>query len=67
MRVCNFVGSSFALSLLSLFSLAEFKKIVYATSVGFLIMGFVGFFVKIIHIPINNILVRFPPVSRILD
>lgn len=33
-------------------------KIAKATSVGFLIMGFVGFLVKIIHIPINNILVR---------
>lgn len=25
--------------------------------IGFLIMGFIGFFVKLIHIPINNILV----------
>src|SRR5690348_9129483 len=35
----------------------EFKKIVLATSVGFLVMGFTGFFIKLIHIPINNILV----------
>ncbi len=35
----------------------EFLKVAYATGVGFLIMGFIGFFVKIIHIPINNILV----------
>ncbi len=34
----------------------EFTRIAYATSVGFLIMGFIGFFVKLIHIPINNIL-----------
>lgn len=34
----------------------EFARIAYATSVGFLIMGFIGFFVKLIHIPINNIL-----------
>jgi len=27
-----------------------------ATSAGFLIMGFIGFFVKLVHIPINNIL-----------
>ena len=36
----------------------EFQDIVYATTIGFLVMGFVGFFVKMIHIPINNILVR---------
>jgi protein transport protein SEC61 subunit gamma-like protein len=36
----------------------EYKKIAWATSIGFLIMGFVGFFVKIIHIPIHNILVH---------
>ncbi|SPQ97492.1 SecE/Sec61-gamma subunits of protein translocation complex [Plasmodiophora brassicae] len=35
----------------------EFKKIALATSVGFLVMGFTGFFIKLIHIPINNILV----------
>jgi protein translocase SEC61 complex gamma subunit len=36
----------------------EFKKIAIATTVGFLIMGAIGFFVKLNHIPINNILVR---------
>jgi len=35
----------------------EFKKIALATSVGFLVMGFLGFAVKLIHIPINNIIV----------
>lgn len=34
----------------------EFLKIAWATAMGFLIMGFVGFFVKLVHIPINNIL-----------
>eukprot|EP00808_Paulinella_micropora_P030828 g10559.t1 len=28
----------------------EFRKIATATCVGFLVMGFVGFFVKLIHI-----------------
>lgn len=37
--------------------LPEFAKIARATGFGFLIMGFVGFFVKLIHIPINNIIV----------
>lgn len=37
--------------------LTEFTKIAGATSIGFLIMGFIGFFVKLIHIPINNIIV----------
>lgn len=35
----------------------EYEKIVIATAVGFAIMGFIGFFVKLIHIPINNIIV----------
>lgn len=35
----------------------EFEKIVIATAIGFSIMGFIGFFVKLIHIPINNIIV----------
>eukprot|EP00741_Cyanophora_paradoxa_P006327 tig00000980_g6134.t1 len=35
----------------------EFQKIAIATSVGFAIMGFIGFFVKLIHIPINNIII----------
>lgn len=36
---------------------AEFQKIAVATAIGFCIMGFIGFFVKLIHIPINNIIV----------
>jgi len=35
----------------------EFLKTAAATLVGFGIMGFIGFFVKLIHIPINNIIV----------
>ncbi len=34
----------------------EFFKIARATGMGFLIMGFIGFFVKIVHIPIKDIL-----------
>eukprot|EP00614_Pseudopedinella_elastica_P006916 CAMPEP_0172600466 /NCGR_PEP_ID=MMETSP1068-20121228/20667_1 /TAXON_ID=35684 /ORGANISM="Pseudopedinella elastica, Strain CCMP716" /LENGTH=79 /DNA_ID=CAMNT_0013401167 /DNA_START=135 /DNA_END=374 /DNA_ORIENTATION=+ len=34
----------------------EFKKIAISTGLGMVVMGFVGFFVKILHIPINNIL-----------
>jgi len=34
----------------------EFFKIAWATGSGFLIMGFIGFFVKVIHIPIKDIL-----------
>merc|ERR1711868_79344 len=34
----------------------EFQKIAFATAIGFLIMGFIGYFVKLIHIPINNII-----------
>lgn len=35
----------------------EFAQVAGATGVGFLIMGFIGFIVKLIHIPINNIIV----------
>ncbi|KAJ3079621.1 Sec61p translocation complex subunit [Quaeritorhiza haematococci] len=35
----------------------EFLKISQAVAMGFLLMGFIGFFVKLIHIPINNIIV----------
>ncbi|XP_038952383.1 protein transport protein Sec61 subunit gamma-like [Rattus norvegicus] len=35
----------------------KFQKIAVATAIGFAIMGFIGFFVKLIHIPINNIIV----------
>ena len=35
----------------------EFTAIAKATGIGFLIMGFIGFFVKLVHIPINNLLV----------
>jgi protein transport protein SEC61 subunit gamma-like protein len=36
---------------------SEFVKISQAVAMGFLLMGFIGFFVKLIHIPINNIIV----------
>ncbi|KAL6078777.1 Protein transport protein Sec61 subunit gamma [Balamuthia mandrillaris] len=35
----------------------EFMKIATATAIGFCIMGFIGFFVKLVHIPINHILI----------
>ncbi|KAJ4286292.1 hypothetical protein N0V90_013326 [Kalmusia sp. IMI 367209] len=35
----------------------EFIKISQAVGVGFLIMGVIGYVVKLVHIPVNNILV----------
>eukprot|EP00727_Mastigamoeba_balamuthi_P012640 m51a1_g8 putative C-tail anchored protein, SecE/Sec61gamma subunit (69) ;mRNA; f:31980-32356 len=35
----------------------EFTRIAVGTAIGFAIMGFVGYFVKLVHIPINNIIV----------
>eukprot|EP00211_Chloroparvula_japonica_P019304 CAMPEP_0119120258 /NCGR_PEP_ID=MMETSP1310-20130426/1375_1 /TAXON_ID=464262 /ORGANISM="Genus nov. species nov., Strain RCC2339" /LENGTH=77 /DNA_ID=CAMNT_0007109725 /DNA_START=64 /DNA_END=297 /DNA_ORIENTATION=- len=35
----------------------EYKKIALATLIGFSIMGFIGFFVKLVFIPVNNILI----------
>ncbi|WVQ82162.1 protein translocase SEC61 complex gamma subunit, archaeal and eukaryotic [Cryptococcus sp. DSM 104549] len=38
-------------------SKAEYIQLCRAVAVGFAVMGFIGYFVKLIHIPINNILV----------
>ncbi|KAH9884024.1 protein transporter Sec61 subunit gamma [Xylariomycetidae sp. FL2044] len=35
----------------------EFIKISQAVGVGFLVMGAIGFVIKLIHIPVNNVLV----------
>ncbi|XP_059629231.1 protein transport protein Sec61 subunit gamma-1-like [Cornus florida] len=35
----------------------EFTKVAIQTAIGFVVMGFVGFFVKLVFIPINNIIV----------
>ncbi|KAI7986190.1 Protein transport protein Sec61 subunit gamma [Camellia lanceoleosa] len=35
----------------------EFTKVAFRVAIGFVVMGFVGFFVKLIFIPINNIIV----------
>nr|POF10154.1 putative protein transport protein sec61 subunit gamma [Quercus suber] len=35
----------------------EFLRISQAVGMGFLIMGVIGYVVKLIHIPVNNILV----------
>lgn len=42
---------------LDLFVWVEFSKVAVRTAIGFVVMGFVGFFVKLIFIPINNIIV----------
>ncbi|EJT99909.1 protein translocase SEC6 [Dacryopinax primogenitus] len=35
----------------------EYLQISRAVAIGFVVMGLLGYFVKLIHIPINNILV----------
>lgn len=35
----------------------EFIKISQAVAIGLVIMGFIGYAIKLIHIPINNIIV----------
>ncbi len=37
----------------------EFQRIALATAAGFLILGLIGFFVKLIHIPINSLFIYF--------
>ena len=34
----------------------EYMKIMYACMMGFLVMGFIGYAVKLVFIPINNII-----------
>jgi len=51
-----FFGYLFIFDYLKIFN-KEFKSLAQATAVGFLTMGFIGFFVKLIHIPINNIII----------
>jgi len=48
-------GDSLVLTMSDVF--VEFLEISRAVAVGFLVMGFIGFAVKLVHIPINNILV----------
>ena len=35
----------------------EFKKIATSCAIGFAIMGFIGYTVKLVFIPINNIII----------
>jgi protein transport protein SEC61 subunit gamma-like protein len=35
----------------------EYVKICQTVFIGFLVMGFLGYFIKLVHIPINNIIV----------
>jgi protein transport protein SEC61 subunit gamma-like protein len=37
-------------------SKAEYLKILYACCMGFIVMGFIGYLVKLVFIPINNII-----------
>ena len=34
----------------------EYLKILYACAMGFVVMGFIGYLVKLVFIPINNII-----------
>ncbi len=34
----------------------EYLKILYACMMGFIVMGFIGYLVKLVFIPINNII-----------
>jgi len=50
-------GSALALAPVLTSAQKEFIKISQAVGVGFVIMGVIGYVVKLIHIPVNNILV----------
>jgi len=57
--------ASSALEDVKAYSSIEFLSISRAVGVGFLVMGFIGYAVKLIHIPINNILVPNPLLGRL--
>eukprot|EP00477_Mikrocytos_mackini_P001293 GAHX01001386.1.p1 GENE.GAHX01001386.1~~GAHX01001386.1.p1 ORF type:complete len:92 (+),score=13.37 GAHX01001386.1:42-278(+) len=38
-------------------NLEEYKKLIIAGGMGFIVMGLLGYMVKLIHIPINKIIV----------
>lgn len=46
--------------------IAEFLEISRAVAIGVLVMGFIGFAVKLMHIPINNILVSSSESRRLM-
>ncbi|KCV73074.1 protein translocase SEC61 complex gamma subunit [Fonticula alba] len=35
----------------------EYISMTQAVAIGFLVMGFIGYIVKLVHIPINNVIV----------
>ncbi|KAL9343379.1 hypothetical protein Peur_063810 [Populus x canadensis] len=37
----------------------DFTKVVFRTTIRFIVMGFIGFIVKLIFMPFNNIIVGF--------
>ena len=37
-------------------SRAEYMKILQACAMGFIVMGFIGYIIKLVFIPINNII-----------
>lgn len=53
-RKCNYPDAKGMSDCSTFLMFLEFQKIAFATLIGFLIMGFIGFFVKLIHIPVNN-------------
>ncbi|KAF6166462.1 hypothetical protein GIB67_038199, partial [Kingdonia uniflora] len=56
-NVTNLIAKIFESLLMIVIILTEFSKAALRTTIGFVVMGFVGFFVKLIFIPINNIIV----------
>lgn len=51
---------------LSVSSSPEFLQICRAVGMGFVVMGFIGYFVKLIHIPINHVVSLTAP-NHLLD
>ncbi|CDZ96681.1 Preprotein translocase, gamma subunit [Phaffia rhodozyma] len=50
-EVSRLLTTPFCLSLWLIRSLTEYSQICRAVAMGFFIMGFIGYFVKLIHIP----------------
>lgn len=45
----------------------EYMKIMYACFMGFIVMGFIGYAVKLVFIPINNIILSNWVMTRAIE
>ncbi|KAJ9468859.1 Protein transport protein Sec61 subunit gamma [Diplonema papillatum] len=52
-----YTGSKYFLMKCQKPTFEEFSKVGFSTAAGFVLIGFIGFIVKLIFIPINNVVI----------